>query len=125
TTPSAKFDVPQYKYDADTGSINSNNREIALDVDVPPCFMQVDLVWGAEILDSIVEGGPRYGKRILGSNGAPGNQSKGPWGGYNGGRATCGSKPSVEFESTCDEVVVTLANEGTLPAVFSAERKIG
>jgi hypothetical protein len=90
-----------------------------LNVDLPDCYTQVDLIFGGkdEIIDPL-DGTKFYGNKILGSNGAPGNRSKGPRGGWNGGDKSC-TQPAAEFVSNCDGTVdVHLSNSGKYPTAF-------
>jgi LPXTG-motif cell wall-anchored protein len=111
-TPSAKFATPQYLYDKDNEqAVTDKVRKIELSVDLPNCFTQLDLVWGSEVIDPLVD--DRYGNRKLGSKGAPGNRSSGPPGWFNGGSGTC-AEPAVEFVSACDgSVTVKLINDAS------------
>lgn len=116
--------APLKKFDAATGVISPAKKSIDLKVDLPPCYLKVYLVAGTEIIEQITPSA-QYGDRILGSVGKPGNGSKGPLGLFEGGTAECGTKPSVSFENTCENVKVTLINDGTLPAVFVGASKVG
>ncbi|MDG4785538.1 cell wall anchor protein [Micromonospora sp. WMMD1102] len=112
--PRPQFDVPQYLFAQDTDVIKAGTTKIDLQVEVPDCNTQVDLIWGdeSEIIKEIVEGGARYGNKKLGSPGAPGNRSKGPAGWYNGGTKAC-QQPAADFVSSCDgSVAVKLSNDG-------------
>ena len=115
--PRPQFDVPQYVYgEPDTDTIEAGKTKIELNVEVPECNTQVDLIWGddSEVIEEIVAGGPRYGDKKLGSPGAPGNRSEGPAGWYNGGTEPC-QTPAVAFAANCDgTVAVNLSNDGKI-----------
>ncbi|MEV1328862.1 cell wall anchor protein [Micromonospora costi] len=113
--PRPQFATPQYVYGTpDTDTISGDKKEIELNVEIPNCHTQVDLIWGGkdEVIEEITEGGPRYGDKKLGSPGAPGNRSNGPQGWYNGGDKSC-TTPASTFASNCDgTVTVSLSNDG-------------
>ena len=114
--PRPEFDVPQYAYNWDTDTITAQQTKIELNVKVPDCNTQVDLIWGGEdeVIKDLVKDGPRYGDKKLGSGGAPGNRSEGPKGWFNGGSKSC-QQPAVQFVSQCDgTVVVNLSNDGDI-----------
>ncbi|RIV40689.1 cell wall anchor protein [Micromonospora radicis] len=115
--PRPQFSTPQYVYGAPASDYLGNGQtEIELKVDVPECYTQVDLIWGGvdEVIDPIVENGPRYGNKKLGDRGAPGNRSAGPPGWYNGGEKNC-TTPASTFASACDgTVTVSLSNDGSI-----------
>ncbi|RKE10542.1 LPXTG cell wall anchor domain-containing protein [Catellatospora citrea] len=119
--PSKKATWPQYALDHAVGTIDADTRTVELRVDVPPCYTQVDLVWGGEreLIDPMTEGGTRYNDKKLGSKGAPGNRSTGPQGWYNGGDASC-TAPAAAFVSNCDgTVTVKVSNGGKYKAEFT------
>ncbi|MEH1169223.1 cell wall anchor protein [Micromonospora sp. CPCC 205539] len=113
--PRPQFATPQYVYGTpDSDWIGGTQREITLNVEIPNCHTQVDLIWGdkEQVIDPLVEGGKRYDNKKLGSPGAPGNRSKGPQGWYNGGDKSC-TTPATTFASKCDgSVAVSLTNDG-------------
>ncbi|TYC04752.1 LPXTG cell wall anchor domain-containing protein [Micromonospora sp. WP24] len=113
--PRPQFATPQYVYGTpDSDWIGGTQTEIELNVEIPNCHTQVDLLWGGvdEVIDPLVEDGERYGNIKLGSPGAPGNRSKGPQGWYNGGDKSC-TTPATTFASNCDgTVTVSLTNDG-------------
>ncbi|MEE6260899.1 LPXTG cell wall anchor domain-containing protein [Plantactinospora sonchi] len=114
--PRPQYDVPQYLYGKDTDVIEAGTTSIALEVPVPDCNTQVDLIWGgeSEIIEEIVAGGARYGDKKLGSRGEPGSRSEGPQGWYNGGTKAC-QQPAADFVSNCDgSVAVNLSNNGEI-----------
>lgn len=115
--PRPQFATPQYVHgEPDSDWIGGSQRAIDLKVEIPDCNTQVDLIWGGrdEVIDPIVENGPRYGDKKLGSPGAPGNRSSGPKGWFNGGTRNC-VQPAVEFTSSCDgSVRVHLSNNGAI-----------
>jgi hypothetical protein len=133
TAPAGKFSLPQYLYNSDVGTLTAKTRQIELSVDVPPCFYQVDLVWGGDVLKKLDEGS-LYGDRVLGSPKAPGNGSA-PVAGkvvntngggravFNGGDGTCDAQPAALFADDCDATVVTLKNTGVRPAEFVVEKQ--
>ncbi len=115
--PRPQFATPQYVYgEPDSNYLGGTQTEIELNVGVPECHTQVDLIWGGvdEIIDPLVEGGPLYGNKKLGEKGAPGNRSSGPPGWYNGGDKNC-TTPASTFASSCDgTVTVSLSNDGSI-----------
>jgi hypothetical protein len=116
---------PLKKFDADSGIISPKKSSVDLKVTLPPCYSRVYLIWGKDIIDPITDKGEKYGDAILGSIGKPGNGSEGPIGVFDGGAAECATKPSVTFENTCENVTITLINDGTLPATFVGASKVG
>ncbi len=113
------------KFDSATGVISPAKKKIDLKVKLPPCYTKVYLVWGTAIIDPISTTGEKYGDSVLGSVGKPGINSKGPLGFFDGGSAECAARPSVAFANTCDNVTITLINDGTQPAVFVGASKVG
>ncbi|MEV4120361.1 cell wall anchor protein [Micromonospora sp. NPDC049645] len=115
--PRPQFATPQYVYGTpDTDWVGGTQTEITLNVEIPDCHTQVDLIWGGkdEVIDELVDGGKRYGDKKLGSPGAPGSRSKGPQGWYNGGSKSC-TTPASTFASNCDgSVAVSLSNDGKI-----------
>ncbi|MET8253661.1 cell wall anchor protein [Micromonospora sp. NPDC005197] len=115
--PRPQFATPQYVYGTpDSDFVSAKQTEITLNVEIPDCHTQVDLIWGGEdqVIDEIVDGGKRYDNKKLGSPGAPGNRSKGPQGWYNGGSKSCAT-PASTFASNCDgSVAVSLSNDGKI-----------
>ncbi|GIJ76978.1 hypothetical protein SAMN05443287_101156 [Micromonospora phaseoli] len=115
--PRPQFATPQYVYgEPDSNFLGGTQTEIELNVGVPDCHTQVDLIWGGvdEVIDPLVEDGPRYGNKKLGERGAPGNRSSGPPGWYNGGSKNC-TTPASTFASSCDgTVTVSLSNDGSI-----------
>ncbi len=115
--PRPQFATPQYVYGTpDSDFLGGTQTEIELNVDIPDCHTQVDLIWGGvdEVIDPLVEDGPRYGSKKLGDKGAPGNRSSGPPGWYNGGDKSC-TTPASTFASACDgTVTVSLSNDGSI-----------
>ncbi len=112
--------MPQTLFSQDIGTITSLQRSVDLQVAIPPCFYQVDLVWDASpiYLGATDPDGPeRYGDRILGSNGGQGERSY-------GGRAadlflnpTCGQPTALATIIPCtvnsgltDQVQVVVTN---------------
>ncbi|MGC5029494.1 cell wall anchor protein [Micromonospora sp. DT229] len=115
--PRPQFATPQYVYGTpDSDFLGGTQTEIELKVEVPECHTQVDLIWGGvdEVIDPLVENGPRYGGKKLGDRAAPGNRSAGPPGWYNGGDKNC-TTPTATFASACDgTVTVSLSNDGSI-----------
>ncbi|CCH16524.1 hypothetical protein [Micromonospora lupini] len=115
--PRPQFATPQYVYGTpDSDFVSAAQTEITLNVEIPDCHTQVDLIWGDkdQVIDEIVDGGKRYDNKKLGSPGAPGNRSKGPQGWYNGGSKSCVT-PASTFASKCDgSVAVSLSNDGKI-----------
>ncbi|MCO1596142.1 cell wall anchor protein [Micromonospora sp. RHAY321] len=115
--PRPQFATPQYVYGTpDSDFISGTQTEIKLNVEIPDCHTQVDLIWGdvEQVIDPLVEGGKRYDNKKLGSPGAPGNRSSGPQGWYNGGDKSC-TTPASTFASACDgSVAVSLTNDGKI-----------
>ncbi|WP_422738746.1 cell wall anchor protein [Micromonospora sp. WMMD729] len=115
--PRPQFATPQYVYGTpDSDFVSATQTEITLNVEIPDCHTQVDLIWGDkdQVIDEIVDGGKRYDNKKLGSPGAPGNRSKGPQGWYNGGSKSC-TTPASTFASNCDgSVAVSLSNDGKI-----------
>ncbi|MEV6813307.1 cell wall anchor protein [Micromonospora sp. NPDC051296] len=115
--PRPQFATPQYVYGTpDSNFLGGTQTEIELNVGIPDCHTQVDLIWGGvdEVIDPLVEEGPRYGAKKLGDRGAPGNRSSGPPGWYNGGDKSC-TTPASTFASACDgTVTVSLSNDGSI-----------
>ncbi|MFI6265664.1 cell wall anchor protein [Micromonospora sp. NPDC051006] len=129
--PRPQFATPQYVYGTpDSDWIGGTKTEIELNVEIPNCHTQVDLIWGDadEVIDPLVEGGKRYGNIKLGSPGAPGNRSSGPDGWYNGGDKSC-TTPASTFASNCDgTVTVSLSNDGKIskyPVEFEVKGENG
>jgi len=108
--PSPRAEWPQYKFSTAVGTIDKDNPTVDLSVQVPPCFTQVDLVFGDKLINPMVANGERYNDRKLGSGGAPGNRSSGKPAWYNGGTSTC-AMPAATMSSSCDgKVTVHLSN---------------
>ena len=100
--PQPKFDVPQYLFAHATTTVSADQKSGSLTVQVPNCNTQVDLFVGGEkdIIDSLVEGGPRY------------NDKKIKW--FNGGDQDC-VQPAVQSVPNCDgSVDLSLSNNGAL-----------
>ncbi|QOC93098.1 cell wall anchor protein [Micromonospora craniellae] len=115
--PRPQFATPQYVYGTPASDyLGGAQTKIELNVGVPECHTQVDLIWGGvdEVIDPLVENGKRYGDKKLGEKGAPGNRSSGPQGWYNGGSKNC-TTPTSTFASACDgTVTVSLSNDGSI-----------
>lgn len=114
--PKPEFSVPQYKFASETATLSAGTPSVTLTADLPSCNVQADLFFGGEddVIDEIVEGGPRYDNAKLGSTSGTGSRSAGPQGWYNGGDKACRT-PAVEPVSTCDgDVDLNLSNTGEL-----------
>ncbi|MFI7605552.1 cell wall anchor protein [Micromonospora sp. NPDC049366] len=129
--PRPQFATPQYVYGTpDSDFVGGNQTEIELNVEIPNCHTQVDLIWGDKdaVIDPLVEGGKRYDNLKLGSPGAPGNRSTGPNGWWNGGDKSC-TTPASTFASNCDgTVTVSLSNDGKIskyPVEFEVKGENG
>jgi LPXTG-motif cell wall-anchored protein len=120
--PSKEFALPQYVFDHQIGTLSATRATVTLDVKLPPCWTQVDLVWGgnSELIDPL-DGSKYYGDKKLGSPKAPGNRSTGPKGWYNGA-GTEGVKctqPQSTYVPACDgSVTVHLSNSGKYTSEF-------
>jgi LPXTG-motif cell wall-anchored protein len=115
---------PAKKFDSSTGTVTRKHDKITLKVKQPPCGSQVYLVWGDEIIAEITAQ-QNYGSRVLGGTAKPGSQSTGPLGAFTAAASSCGDKPAVAFKDSCTEVEITLSNNGTIPAEFFGESKVG
>ena len=109
-TTSGSYALPQYLLASDTKAITPTESSIELEVALPDCYRQVDLVWGDEVINPLTEDSGAYGDRKLGSDGAPGNRSEGPQGWFNGGDGEC-AQPDVIFEPECAGTRVILVND--------------
>ncbi len=112
------------KFDSVTGTISPKKKSVDFKVKLPPCALKVYLVFDKDVIDTI-SATENYGDRVLGSKGKPGSLSTGVLGTYTGAGAECGGKPAVTFENTCENVTITLINDGTEPAQFNGFTKIG
>lgn len=65
TAPGASFGTPQHLFDKQVAQLDNEHRSVSLSVDVPDCFKQVDLFFGSQVISDIVEGGDRYGARLV------------------------------------------------------------
>ncbi|MBU2670673.1 hypothetical protein KOI35_44955 [Actinoplanes bogorensis] len=98
----------QFVYSTDRATITSTTRSVTLDVVVPPCYAQVDAVFGSELVDEATSSDNPYGSRTLG---AAGSRSAGPPAHYRGGSSDCTPAPKVAFTSACDgSYTATLSN---------------
>ncbi|GIE84077.1 cell wall anchor protein [Actinoplanes regularis] len=105
---------PQYQYDSQTDTITDQKRSITLEVAAPDCNTQVDLFFGAKIINPMEKDGARYGNTKLGSDTGLGSRSKGPQGWYNGGTKAC-TTPAVTTVPNCiGEQAINLTNTGEL-----------
>ncbi|MGA8115245.1 MAG: hypothetical protein WCA46_16395 [Actinocatenispora sp.] len=120
TAQSAEWSTsfPQKLFDQDSKTVDSEHTSVTLTVDVPNCFTQVDLVWGGkdQVLPGFDQGTPTYGNKILGSKGAPGNQSEGPRGSWAGGNGPCTVSSPSESPSESPVPSATVAPASTSPA---------
>src|SRR6185312_3121143 len=67
--PRPQFATPQYVYGTpDSDFVSATQTEITLNVEIPDCHTQVDLIWGDkdQVIDEIVDGGKRYDNKKLG-----------------------------------------------------------
>jgi LPXTG-motif cell wall-anchored protein len=121
--PKPQFDVPQYQFDKDSGYLTNTQRTLKLWVATPPCYTQVDTFFGTEkdIIPTITANGPRYGDKKLGSNGAPGNMSKGPQAWYNGGDQSCVTPASTSVPSCDGSQAINLSNDGKYDETFTVK----
>ncbi|MFI5888882.1 LPXTG cell wall anchor domain-containing protein [Actinoplanes sp. NPDC051513] len=121
--PKPHFDVPQYLFDKDSGSISNTERTLTLHVDIPPCYTQVDTFFGTEkdIIPSITANGPRYGDAKLGASGLPGKLSKGPQAWYNGGDKSCVTPASTSVPSCDGTQAINLSNNGKYEQTFTVK----
>jgi LPXTG-motif cell wall-anchored protein len=121
--PKPQFDVPQYLFDKDSGSISNTERTLTLQVDLPPCYTQADTFFGTEkdIIDTITANGPRYGDKKLGSRGLPGKLSKGPQAWYNGGDRSCVTPASTSVPSCDGSQAINLSNGGKYEQTFTVK----
>src|SRR5207244_8060724 len=102
------FSLPQWVFDHATDTVSAANPKITLKVKVPPCFSQVDLVAGSELI-KLLEDHKLYGGRILGSRAVPGSLSSGDLGTWRGGEKACVA-PAVTSQSACDSWTGTVPN---------------
>jgi len=124
-TASKEPGAVQEKFDSATGVVDKNRRTVNLKVDLPPCFTKVYLIFGSKQINPITATGEQYGDTILGSVGKPGKLSKGPKGEFTGGTVECDGTPSATFANTCENVTITLINDGIKPAEFTGAAKVG
>jgi hypothetical protein len=121
--PKPQFDVPQYLFDKDSGSISNDNPVLKLHVKIPPCYTQVDTFIGTEdqIIKVITKDGPRYGDLKLGSAHGPGSISKGPQAWYNGGSQACVTPASTSVPDCTGGQTVNLSNNGRYDETFTVK----
>jgi|GEM_PF-4944298 len=83
--------LPRQLYKQQTRTLGAGHRSVTLQVAVPDCYTQVDLIWGGqdEVLTEFRRDTPGYGAKVLGRDKAPGDRSIGPLGSYHGGRTAC------------------------------------
>jgi len=121
TTTSASFAYPQFIYDADRAAVDASHPTVHLAVMVPPCYFQVDLVFGASLFDEVVNADSNYANLKLGAPYGVGSRSDGPYGGDADGTTSCSPKPQITYRNACDGTfTATLANDATanVDAVF-------
>jgi len=121
TTSSSSFAYPQFIYDADQATIDSAHDSAYLTVAVPPCYFQVDLIFGSSVFNEVVNADSNYGNRKLGAPYGPGSRSDGPYGGDADGTTPCLPKPMIVYQNACDGTfTASLANDSTanVDAVF-------
>jgi len=106
--PRPNFDVPQFLFAHATTTVSTDQKSASLTVKVPNCNTQVDLFVGGEkdIIDTLVEGGPRYNdKKIRYFNGGEKDSY---------GDQDC-VQPAVQSVPNCDgSVDLSLSNNGAL-----------
>jgi hypothetical protein len=121
TTSSASFAYPQFIYDADHATIDAGHSTARLAVAVPPCYFQVDLIFGSALFDEVVNADSNYANLKLGAPYGTGSRSAGPYGGDADGATPCTPKPLITYRNACDGTfTATLANDSTanVDAVF-------
>lgn len=121
TAPSSTFAYPQFIYDSDRATIDAAHATVRLGVAVPPCYFQIDLIFGSSIFDEVVNAGSNYADRKLGAPYGTGSRSAGPYGGDADGTAPCSPKPVVTYRYACDGTfTAVLANDASanIDAVF-------
>jgi len=121
TAPDDSYTIPQYVFDADSQVITPTHPSLSFQVDVPPCYNQVDFVFRAKPINPL-DGTEVYDTDKIGNDwGPPGNRSIGPKGWAHGGSTTCHPQPSASLVSMCDgKVKVQMTNGSTanVDAVF-------
>jgi hypothetical protein len=121
TTQSANFAYPQFIYDSAEAAISARQSTVRLDVTVPACYFQVDLIFGADVYNEVVNADSNYGNLKLGAPYGTGSRSAGPYGGDADGTTTCVPKPVITYRNACDGTfTATLANDASanVDAVF-------
>lgn len=121
TAPSSSFAYPQFIYDSSQATINSANSSVRLTVAVPPCYYQVDLIFGSALFNEVVNADSNYANLKLGAPNGTGARSAGPYGGDADGTTPCLPKPLIAYQNACDGTfTATLANDSTanVDAVF-------
>jgi hypothetical protein len=121
TTSSASFAYPQFIYDSDQATIDSAHATVHLAVAVPPCYFQVDLIFGSSLFNEVVNADSNYANLKLGAPSGTGSRSDGPYGGDADGTAPCLPKPLITYDNACDGTfTATLANDPSadVDAVF-------
>jgi hypothetical protein len=53
TAPDDSYMIPHYVLDADSKAITPTHRSLSFQVDVPPCYNQVDFVFRAEPINPL------------------------------------------------------------------------
>jgi hypothetical protein len=121
TTQSATFSYPQFIYDRMQGTIDSIHTIVHLAVTVPACYFQVDLIFGSDTYNEVVNAGSNYGNLKLGAPYGIGARSSGPYGGDADGSTPCVPKPEITYHNACDGTFTAiLANDASanVDAVF-------
>jgi hypothetical protein len=127
--PKPQFSVPQYLFDKDSGSLSDTQRELNLQVKLPPCYTQADTFFGGldKIIPTITEGGPVYGAAKLGTSkqdteraGFP-YYSKGDYAWYNGGDKSCVTPASTSVPSCNGTQTINLSNNGKYEETFTVK----
>jgi len=121
TTTSASFAYPQFIYDSDRATVDAAHPTVHLAVMVPPCYYQVDLVFGSSLFNEVVNADSNYANLKLGAPYGVGSRSDGPYGGDADGTTPCLPKPAITYRNACDGTfTATLTNDATanVDAVF-------
>ena len=85
--PSVAFNANQYVFDDDVKTMSGTTTKLEFSVQVPPCYTQVDFVFGPVITDLRVQ---LYGDRKMGSGSGIGSHSPGQEPGSTATAATTG-----------------------------------
>jgi hypothetical protein len=125
--PAPTFDLPQYVFDYDTQQFGGTTYELNFKIDLPPCFTQVDFVFG-ERIDPLTSTSGLYNDRKVGSGSGWGHLSNGPSAWFNGSGTqtqTC-TQPAATATSSCDgSGTLHLNNDGAYSTVFKVTKNGG